>query len=126
MARAMRIIRPPAGVHITAASGKAARRFSEDIPPAQRVEVRRKSRSFPDGARDNVDHLFDHLSVRVYGVPCWSTYLPESANRLSTAVNGGPWETTGTNVRWLRIRRPQVRVLPSVLLEFLYLQEFFF
>src|SRR5215208_3773507 len=98
MARAMRIIRPPAGVHITAAPGKAARRFNEDIPPAQRVEVRRKSRSFPDGARDNVDHLFDHLSVSVHGVPCGSTDLPKSRNWLSKGVHGDPWGSTGTYV----------------------------
>src|SRR5215203_6317996 len=98
MARAMRIIRPPAGVHITAAPGKAARRFRKDIPPAQRVEVRRKSRSFPDGVRDNIDHLFDHLSVSVYGVPCGSTDPPKSANRLSTGVHGAPWELRGTYV----------------------------
>src|SRR5215207_6051560 len=34
-----------------------------------------------------LDHLFDHLAVSVYGVPCGSIYLPESANRHSTAVN---------------------------------------
>ena len=48
-----------------------------------------------DGARD---HLFDHLSVSVYGVPCGSTDLPKSANRLSTGVHGGPWGTTGPYV----------------------------
>jgi hypothetical protein len=50
--------------------------------------------SFPDGARDNVDHL----SVSVYGVPCGSTNLPKSANRLSTGVHGAPWELRGIYV----------------------------
>jgi hypothetical protein len=44
------------------------------------------------------DHLFDHLCVSVYGVPCESTDLPESANRLSTGVYGGSWGYNGTYV----------------------------
>src|SRR5215217_5149235 len=35
------------------------------------------------------DHLFDHLSVSVQGVPCGSTDLPKSGNRLSVGVPGG-------------------------------------
>jgi hypothetical protein len=40
----------------------------------------------------NVDHLFDHLSVSVYGIPCGSTDLPKSGNQLST---GGSWGFLG-------------------------------
>jgi hypothetical protein len=54
--------------------------------------LERKSCSSPDGV---LDHLFDHLSVSVYGVPCGSTDLPKSANRLSTGVHGAPWELRG-------------------------------
>ena len=45
-----------------------------------------------------VDHLFDHLSVSVYGVLGGSTDLPKSCNRLSMGVHGDPWGTTGTYV----------------------------
>jgi hypothetical protein len=38
----------------------------------------------------NFDHLFDHLSVGVYGVPCGSAESRKSGNRLSTGVHGGP------------------------------------
>ncbi len=35
-----------------------------------------------------LDHLFDHLSVSVYGVPCGSTDLPKSGNRLPKGLHG--------------------------------------
>jgi len=50
-----------------------------------------------DGAKEvaaplPTEHLanVDHLSVSVSGVPCGSTDLPASGNRLSTGVYGGP------------------------------------
>src|SRR5215217_2306439 len=42
------------------------------------------------------------------------------------AVYDGWWRTLAIGGGWLRIRRSQVRVLPSALFEFLYLQEFSF
>jgi hypothetical protein len=44
------------------------------------------------------DHLFDHLSVSVYGCPCGSTDLSKSGNRLYTGVYGGLRGITGTYV----------------------------
>jgi hypothetical protein len=82
MARAMRIIAPPQACILLHAPGKAGSRFSEDIPPSQRVEVRRKSCS-PDGAPDNFDHLFDHLSMGFHGVSERSSELHQEQNRLS-------------------------------------------
>jgi hypothetical protein len=45
--------------------------------------------------RGVLDHLFDHLSVRVHGVPCGLTEPRESANRLSTGLYGGSWGSRG-------------------------------
>jgi hypothetical protein len=45
-----------------------------------------QGRSSPDAVSD---HLFDHLSVGVQGVPEGASELPKSANRLSTGVHGG-------------------------------------
>jgi hypothetical protein len=44
------------------------------------------------------DHLFDHLSVGVHGVLCWSTELREGENRLSTGVYRGTWGSTDTYI----------------------------
>jgi hypothetical protein len=40
----------------------------------------------------NFDHLFDHLSVGVYGVPCGWTELRESGK---SAFYGGSWGSLG-------------------------------
>jgi hypothetical protein len=62
------------------------------------IQRQANSYSFPHGAPDYFDHLFDHLSMSVYAVPQGSKDLPKSGNRLYTGVHGGPWGTTGTHM----------------------------
>jgi CRP-like cAMP-binding protein len=45
-----------------------------------------------------VDHLFDHLSVRVHEVPCGFTELLKSRNRLSKGLYGWRRGARGTYV----------------------------
>ena len=46
----------------------------------------------------NVDHLFDHLSMAVQGVPRGMIRPHQEQNRLSKGVHGGPW---GSNVTYI-------------------------
>lgn len=50
-----------------------------------------RAAAFPTEHVTNFDHLFDHLSMGVHGVPCGSIELRKSRNRLSTGVHEGAW-----------------------------------